>query len=138
MISGTVGIVGILGYLLFDTFWQWAQNPMLYFAASLVGYCIVCGGAVFSFIHKVPFVGMDRQGNPMWFVAGHSREQFGAEALIMATIVGGGSIGWILVGGHLPNSRRPRSAIFFAFLLTLTIMALARNLFKWKHPYYPY
>ena len=138
MITGTLGIMAILGYLMYDTLWKWASNPMLYFAASVVGYCLVCGGAVFSFIHRVPFIGIDRGGNPMWFAVGSSREQYGAEALLMACVVGGGALGWVLLGAILPNSKRPRTVLLIALAITFTIMAMGRHLFKWKHPYYPY
>lgn len=138
MIGSTIAIVSILGYLMYDTLWKWAHNPMLYFAACVVGYSIVCGGAVFSWIHQVPFMTVDRNGNGQWFASGGAREQLGAEALVMALVVGGGSMGWVLVGGLLPSLNRPRIVLLLAFCITICLMLLARVFFMWKHPYYPY
>jgi hypothetical protein len=110
---------------------------MLTFVVLQVGYCVVVGGTVFNIIHKSPFFGYDRSGTMHWIIPS-PREQFGAEGLIMALIVGGGGLGWIILAGVMPNSKRPKIFILGILVITIVLMLLGRRLFGWKHPYYPY
>lgn len=80
---------------------------------------------------------MDRSGEAHWIMPG-AREQLGAEAIIMAFILGGGSLGWVILTGIMPNSKRPKSVALVVLAITFILMLIGRRLFQWKHPYYPY
>jgi hypothetical protein len=130
-------IGGSMIYMNFNRLWKLAHNPMAYFAACMVGYCLVCGGLVFSYIHKSPFFAVDHQGSTHWIMPS-ARDQLGAEGLVMASVIGGGAVGWVVLSGIMPYSKRPKSAIVVVLIITFVLMLIGRKLFQWKHPYYPY
>ena len=41
-------------------------------------------GLIYNILHDIPFTMVDKEGNKQWMISQGSREQLGAEGLVMA------------------------------------------------------
>lgn len=127
MFLGFIAVMalGVVVYTRLKFLWT---NWIVWFVGVLLIYITCVSGVVYDIIHDVPFVGRDRQtGEAVIFTDG-TREQYGAEGLIVSLTISLIGVLFILIVIASQNIKNTYKVRIFGLIALLTIFFLTTSL----------
>jgi hypothetical protein len=98
-------------------------SPMLWYMFAVVTYCIVMAGVVYNRIRNPPFMDIQQNGRAQ-LISPSPRTQYVAEGIIIAFVLGGAGVLFVVLGDFVPRLSGSKKRIAFWFSAVLLFMFL--------------
>lgn len=132
----SVAAAGVFIYTKLKFIWT---NWAVWLVGSLLIYITCVSGVIYDILHDVPFVGRDRNTGEVVIFAEGNREQYGAEGLVISTMIVFIGILFvsIIVMGQKLDRKISLPGSMIALLLIYYLVASLESVYKSKGWYGP-
>jgi len=132
-----VGIVILAAFILtrlVRKYNKYFYSPMLWFILAVITYMIVMAGVVFNRIRNPPFMDVQQNGK-IQLISPQPRTQYVAEGMIIAVVLGGLGLLFVVLGEVVPKLPRTwrRTAFWFSAVLLFMFLATLNNIYRMKY-----
>jgi len=109
-------------------------SPMLWYLLALVTYCIVMAGVVYNRIRNPPFMDVQQNGH-VQLISPSPRTQYVAEGIIIAFVLGGAGVLFVVLGDFVPrlSGSKKRVAFWVSAVLLFMFLATLNNIYRMKY-----
>jgi len=109
-------------------------SPMLWYVLALATYCIVMAGLVYNRIRNPPFMDIQQNGHAQ-LISPSPRTQYVAEGIIIAFVLGGAGVLFVVLGDFVPrlSGTKKRVAFWVSAVLLYMFLTALNNIYRMKY-----
>jgi len=137
----TVFLLGVVIYGLYPRLKVLVQIRLFWFAVGMGVYCFSMAGVVFNAIHNPPWNYVHPQNKQVMYIYPSARQQFVAEGLILAALLGGLGLVVLGFGAWIPSLKdNSKRRVGFAVLSIMFFFLYQQlmTIFRSKYGWYPF
>eukprot|EP00026_Physarum_polycephalum_P012660 Phypoly_transcript_12986.p1 GENE.Phypoly_transcript_12986~~Phypoly_transcript_12986.p1 ORF type:complete len:349 (-),score=29.18 Phypoly_transcript_12986:50-1063(-) len=119
---------------LIQKYQSYLYSTMLWYILAVFTYCIVMAGVVYNRIRNPPLMDIQQNGH-MQLISPSPRTQYVAEGMIIAFVLGGAGVLFVVLGDFVPrlSGSKKRVAFWISAVLLFMFLTTLNNIYRMKY-----